>query len=68
MAIALDNFVDRPLSHICLQLGFYIDRRAMRVYLLQAKMYELLRQLDMMGIQWKAILPLEAAALLGILG
>ena len=33
MAIALDKFVDWPLRHLRLQLGFYIDTRAIRVSL-----------------------------------
>ena len=67
MAIALDKFMDLPLSHLRLQLGFMLDTRSMRVYLPQAKVDALLVQLDLFCAGKKTFLPLEAAALLGVL-
>ena len=42
MVIALYKFLDRPLSHLWLQLGFFIDTHVMRVYLLEPKITGLL--------------------------
>ena len=67
MAIAMDKFVDRPLSHLRLQLGFMIDTRSMRVFLPLSKVEALLQQLDLFCVRRMTFLPLEAAALLGVL-
>ena len=65
--IALDKFLDRPLSHLWLQLGFFIDTHAMRVYLPPEKVVDLLLQLVKLMPHRKTFLPLKAADFLGAL-
>ena len=67
MAIALDKFMDRQLSHLRLQLGFMLDTRSMQVFLPLAKVEALLVQLYLFCARRMTFLPLEAAALFGVL-